>query len=414
MGIPSDVYDPAEVQPPSQRAATQEATLRRVAGRALAHAPAFRAALAAAGMRPQTLTLADLPRIALLRKETLPRQQAETPPFGGWLAKPLAEVRRIFVSPGPIYDPEGFDEDYWGFAPALVAGGFRRGDVVLNTFSYHFTPAGAMFDGALQVLGCVVVPTGVGNIETQVKALIELRARGIIGTPSFLAAVLDRVREQAPSSSVEVACVSGEMLPETLRRDVEGRHGLRISQAYGIGDIGLIAYECPQRSGLHLAERIIGEVVDPATGAPVAPGEVGEVVVTFLSEFYPLLRFATGDLSRLAPGGCACGRTSLRLERILGRVGDAVKVRGIFLHPHDLDRAIARHPEVTRYQAVVTRADRNDELTVRVEAESPAHLAEAVSQSIREATRLRAIVEVVSPGTLASTEKRLVDRRTWE
>ncbi len=414
MRTPSDVYDPAEVQPASQRAATQEAILRRVAERAVAGSPAFRAALAAAAVRPQTLTLADLPRIPLLKKDTLPLQQAAVPPFGGWLAQPLAEVQRIFVSPGPIYDPEGFGEDYWGFAPALVAAGFRRGDVVLNTFSYHFTPAGAMFDGALQALRCVVVPTGVGNIETQVKALVELRARGFIGTPSFLAAVLDRVREQAAPSSVEVACVSGEMLPETLRRDVEGRHGLRISQAYGIGDIGLVAYECPQRSGLHLAERVIGEVVDPATGVPVVPGEIGEVVVTFLSELYPLLRFATGDLSRLVPGECACGRTSLRLERILGRVGDAVKVRGIFLHPHDLDRAIARHPEVIRYQAVVTRADHNDELTVQVEAESPAHLAEAVGQSIREATRLRAVVKVVSPGTLGSTEKRLVDRRKWE
>src|SRR3989442_4554849 len=398
MRPPSDVYDPAEVQPASQRAATQEAILGKVAERAVAGSPAFRAALAAAAVRPQTLTLADLPRIPLLKKGTLPLQQAAVPPFGGWLAQPLAEVQRIFVSPGPIYDPEGFGEDYWGFAPALVAAGFRRGDVVLNTFSYHFTPAGAMFDGALQALRCVVVPTGVGNIETQVKALVELRARGFIGTPSFLAAVLDRVREQAAPSSVEVACVSGEMLPETLRRDVEGRHGLRISQAYGIGDIRLVAHESPQRRGLHLAERVIGEVVDPATGVPVVPGEIGEVVVTFLSELYPLLRFATGDLSRLAPGGCACGRTSLRLERILGRVGDAVKVRGIFLHPHDLDRAIARHPEVTRYQAVVTRADRNDELTVRLETGGPqTRLRGARADSVRGVTPLRAVVEELAP-----------------
>lgn len=414
MRTPSDVHDPAEVQPPSQRAATQEVTLRRIAERVLARAPAFRAALASAGLHPQTLTLADLPRIPLLKKDTLPHEQAMAPPFGGWLAKPLAEVRRIFVSPGPIYDPEGRGDDYWGFAPALVAAGFRRGDVVLNAFSYHFTPAGAMFDGALQALECVVVPTGVGNIGTQVKALVELRARGFIGTPSFLAAVLDRVREQATPSSLEVACVSGEMLPEALRRDLETHHGLRISQAYGIGDIGLVAYECPQRSGLHLAERVIGEVVDPATGTPAGPGEIGEVVVTFLNELYPLLRFATGDLSRFVLGECACGRTSHRLERILGRVGDAVKVRGIFLHPHDLDRAMARHPEVSRYQAVVTRADHTDELTVRVEAEAPAHLAEAVGQSIRDTTRLRAVVEVVSPGTLGSIEQRLVDRRKWE
>jgi phenylacetate-CoA ligase len=414
MGTVSDVFDPGELQPPFQRAAMQEATLQKIAARALDTSPALKAALAAAALNPETLTLADLPRIPLLKKETLPRHQAAAPPFGEWLAKPLAEVRRIFLSPGPIYDPEGFAPDYWGFAPALTAAGFRRGDIVLNTFSYHFTPAGAMFDGALQILGCVVVPTGVGNIETQVKALVDLRARGFTGTPSFLAAVLDKVGERGDPSPLEVACVSGEMLPETLRHDLERRQRLRISQAYGIGDIGLVAYECAHRSGLHLAERVIGEIVDPATGAPVGLGETGEVVVTFLSDLYPLLRFATGDLSRLAASACPCGRTSLRLERILGRVGDAVKVRGIFLHPHDLDRAIARHPEVTRYQAVVTRADHRDELAVRVEAAGAASLAEAVAESIREATRLRATVDVVPPGTLESMEKRLVDRRTWE
>ncbi len=414
MGTVRDVYDPAELQPASQRAAMQEATLRRIAERAAGGAPALRAVLAAAALNPEALTLADLARIPPLRKETLPRRQAVAPPFGGWLAKPLADVRRIFVSPGPIYDPEGSAQDYWGFAPALFAAGFRRGNVVLNTFSYHLTPAGAMFDGALETLGCVVVPTGVGNIEIQVKTLQDVRARGFIGTPSFLAAVLNRVSEQGTPSPLEVACVSGEPLPETLRRDLERRHRLRISQAYAVGDIGLIAYECAERSGLHLAERVIGEIADPTTGSPVAAGEMGEVVVTFLSDLYPLLRFATGDLSRLAAGECDCGRTSIRLERIFGRVGDAVKVRGIFLHPHDLDRALARHPEVTRYQVVITRRNHQDELVLRVEAPAGAHLAEAVAESVREATRLRATVEVVRPGTLGSEEKKLVDKRTWE
>lgn len=414
MATVSDVYDPAESQPPSERAAVQEAALRRIVARAVAGSPGLKAALGAASVTPATLTLADLPRIPVLKKETLPRRQAAAPPFGGWLAKPPAEVRRIFLSPGPIYEPEGRVADYWGFAPALWAAGFRHGDVVLNTFSYHFTPAGAMFDGGLQALGCVVVPTGVGNIENQVKAIVDLRTRGFVGTPSFLAAVLEKVAASGAVSPLEVACVSGEMLSETLRRDLETRYKLRIGQAYGIGDLGLVAYECADRSGLHLAERLIGEILDPATQMLVGTGETGEVVVTFLSDFYPLLRFATGDLSRFVSGRCPCGRTSPRLERILGRVGDAIKVRGIFLHPHDLDRAIARHPEVVRYQAVVTRLDNRDNLAVQVEAPAAPHLADAVAESIRDATRLRATVVVIPPGTLGSTDKRVVDRRTWE
>jgi phenylacetate-CoA ligase len=363
---------------------------------------------------PDTLTLADLPRLPILRKESLPRKQAEQPLLAGWLAKPLADVRRLFVSPGPIYEPEGRVPDYWGFAPALFAAGFRRGDVVLNTFSYHLTPAGAMFDGGLEELGCVVVPTGVGNVEIQVQTLRDTRARGFIGTPSFLALVLGKQSEQGARSSLEVAYVSGEPLSETLRHDLERRHQVCISQAYATGDIGLIAYECPHRTGLHLAERVIVEIVAPAaSAAPI--GETGEVVVTFLNDLYPLLRLGTGDLSRFVSGDCACGRTSARLERIIGRVGDAVKVRGIFLHPHDLERAIARHPEITRYQAVITQRDHQDELTVRVEAgAASARIAAQVAQSVRETTRLRAVVDVLPPGTLGSEEKHLVDKRTWE
>lgn len=414
MRVVSDVYDPAELQPASRRAGVQEAMLRRVVKRAAAGAPALRATLAAAGLSPETLTLADLARIPVLRKDTLPRRQAEAPPFGGWLARPLTDVRRIFASPGPIYEPEGRTPDYWGFAPALFAAGFRRGDVVLNSFSYHLTPAGAMLDGALEALGCVVVPTGVGNVEIQARTLVDVRARGFIGTPSFLAAVLSKAAEQAGRLPLEVAFVSGEPLPETLRRDLEHRHRLRISQAYAIGDIGLVAYECSERTGFHLAERVVVEIVDPAAGSPVIEGETGEVVVTFVNDLYPLLRLGTGDLSRVTAGVCTCGRTSARLERIVGRVGDAVKVRGIFLHSHDLERALARHPEVRRYQAVITRADHQDELTVRVEAASPAPPAAAVAESIREATRLRAAVEILPPGTLEPEEKKIVDMRTWD
>src|SRR2546422_627023 len=333
VAIVHDVYDPAELQPASQRAGTQEVAFRRVVERAITVSPALRQALEAAGVSPERVTLADLPRIPLLKKESLPGRQGEAPPWGGWLARPLPDVR----------------------------------------------------------------------------------PRGLIGTPSFLALVLDKVSERGARSSLEVGFVSGEPLSESLRTDLESRHRMRIGQAYAIGDIGLIAYECSQRTGLHVAERVVVEIVDPATGARLPDGEMGEVAVSFLSDLYPLLRLGTGDLSRIAPGSCACGRTSARLERIFGRVGDAVKVRGIFLHPHDLDRAMARYPEVARYQAVVTRREHQDELTVRLETGGPqTRLGGAVADSVREVTRLRAIVEVLPPGTLGPNEKKLVDLRKWD
>ncbi len=418
MASDASFYDAEEGRPHPVRVAEQEARLRRVLSAAVDQAPALRAALEEAGLIPQDVTVADLRRVPLLHKDRLPTIQAGAPPFGGWLGRPSGGLRRVFVSPGPIYDPEGHEGDYWGFATALHAAGFRRGDIVLNTFSYHFTPAGAMFDGALAALQCVTVPAGVGNIEVQVKTLLDLRPRGFIGTPSFLASVLTRIAEASPAtrSPLDVAFVSGEPLPESLRADLESS-GVRVSQGYATGDVGLIAYECPARSGLHLSDRVIVELVDPATGAPVGEGEAGEVVITFLNDLYPLLRLGTGDLSRLAPGGCACGRTSPRLARILGRVGDAVKVRGLFLHPHEVDRAIARHPEVLRYQAVVTRGpDHHDELTITIEVPAPApeRIADDVAQSVRDATRLRAAIQPVEPGSLPPDAKKIVDRRIWD
>ena len=408
-------YEPGEGRPHEIRLADQETRLRRVLVAAVPHAPALRAALRAAGRGAEEFGLADLARVPLLRKEHLPATQADAPPFGGWLGRPSG-TRRIFVSPGPIYEPEADDEDYWGFTPALHAAGFRSGDVVMNTFSYHFTPAGAMFDGALAALRCVVVPAGVGSLEIQVKTLQDLGARGFVGTPSFLAAVLARIVEPAGRCPLEVAFVSGEPLPESLRVELESR-GPRVSQGYATGDFGLIAYECPARSGLHVADRVFVELVDPATGAPVAPGEAGEVALTFLHDLYPLLRLATGDLSRFAEGSCPCGRTAPRLAGILGRVGDAVKVRGLFLHPQELDRAVARHPEVLRYQASVTRGDDyQDVLTVTVEPSSGASgdLTTDLGRSIREATRLRAVVAAVEPGTIPDGAKKIVDRRHWD
>lgn len=411
----SPFYTVSEGRSHAGRLRDQESRLRAVLSRAAEHAPAVRAALTTAGVDPGEIGLADLERLPLLRKDRLPAIQTQALPFGGWLGRPEA-LRRIFVSPGPIFEPEGPEPDYWGFAPALHAGGFHAGDLVLNTFSYHLTPAGAMFDGALAALGCVTVPGGVGNLEIQVKTVLDLGVSGFIGTPSFLGSLLAKVEELGAGCPVRVAFVSGEPLAESLRRDLEARFGLRISQGYAIGDLGLVAYECPERTGLHQDDRVVVELVDPQTGARVAEGEAGEVAVTFLNDLYPLLRLATGDLSRLAAGPCPCGRTAPRLAGILGRVGDAAKVRGIFLHPRELDRALARHPEVRRYQAVIARVGLHDELTVRVESDAADRdrLAAQVAQSIREVTRLRAVVDVVGPGVLPPEGKRLVDERVWE
>jgi len=409
------VYDPAETRSATARARDIEATLRTVLRRTAATAPAVCNSLSTAGLVPEEARVADLERIPITRKEALPRLQAQGPAFGGWLGRPVGDVRRIFVSPGPIYEPEGRNDDYWGLAPALYAAGFRAGDIVLNTFSYHLTPAGHMFDGALEALGCVVVPSGVGNTEIQVKTVLDLSATGFIGTPSFLATIVGRLGELGRPSPLQVAFVSGEPLSERLRAELEDNHRLRISQGYATADVGLIAYECQLRTGLHLTDRTIVEVVDPATGQHRPEGELGEVVISYLSELYPLLRLGTGDLSRFVPGDCGCGRTAPRLERIIGRVGEAVKVRGLFLHPHDLERALARHPEIKQYRAVVTRTDHHDQLTVQVEAASAdvKVLGDAVEESLREVLRLRASVEVLPIGALGEVEKRLIDQRVW-
>lgn len=411
----SSLYKASESQPQDRRLSEQEASLRMLLVKAADSSPAVRAALTSARISPSSITLKDLERLPLVRKEQLPSIQSQALPFGGWLGARVGDLRRIFVSPGPIYDPEGHEPDYWGFAPALHAAGFRRGMLVLNTFSYHLTPAGAMFDGALAVLGCVTIPSGVGNLDIQVKTLLDLGVSGFIGTPSFLATLLAKVREVATDPPLRVAFISGEPFAESQRRDLEGRSPLRIRQGYAVGDLGLIAYECPERTGLHVDDRVIVEIVD-ASGARVAAEDVGEVVVTYLSHVYPLLRLATGDLSQMAAGQCPCGRTTPRLVGIMGRRGEAIKVRGLFLYPHDLDRALARHPEVRRFQAVITRPELADELTIRIEsdAENRNALAVAVAESVAAATRLQAQVEVVRPGTVWVEDKKIVDRRTLE
>jgi phenylacetate-CoA ligase len=413
-----DVWDPAERWDDAEREAWQEQRLREVVGAALAHAPTLGDRLATVGLSPGDLTLETLGRLPVLRKDSLPEAQRQAPPFAGWLGVPLADLGRVFRSPGPIFDPEGREDDYWRFAPALFAAGIRPGDLVINTLSYHLTPAGHMFDGALRAMHCPVVPAGPGNTEVQVRLLADLPVRGYVGTPSFLATLLDAAEASGAGIGLRVAFVIAEMLPESLRRRLEERHRFRISQGYGTADVGSIAYECSERTGMHIWHECMVEVVDPSTGAPCATGEPGEVVVTALNPVYPLVRFGTGDLAVLAVASCPCGRTGPRLARIVGRVGDAVKVRGMFVHPAEVDRVMTRFTEIARYQVEVTRPGHSDEMLVRVEVSEGAtashELAGQVRQALAEGLRLRCDVEIVRSGTLAADARKIVDLRRWD
>ncbi|MEK6717389.1 MAG: AMP-binding protein [candidate division NC10 bacterium] len=414
-------YDPAvETMAPEDRSQFLRARLKETLQHAAEHAPHLTARLEAAGLSLDQLAEPDdLFRLPPLRKRELPSLQEQAPPFGGLVAVPAHALQRIFISPGPIYDPEGCGPNYWRMARAMFAAGFRRGDIVLNTFAYHLTPAGSMCDEGLAALGCVVVPMGGGNTETQVQVLRDVQATGYVGTPSFLHTILQRAEEAGikplQDLALELAFVSGGMLPESLRTVMHQGYGVSVTQAYATADLGLIAYECHQRSGMHVAEDLILQIADPETGQPVPDGMAGEVVVTTFNRVYPLIRFGTGDLSVLDPAPCGCGRSTPRLTRILGRADDVTKIRGMFVHPSQLDAVMVEVPDVTRYQLVVRRAGFEDDLVLRIEAAgSPGDVVARLESRVREAIKLRTRVEVVPQGTLPQDAKKILDERTWE
>jgi phenylacetate-CoA ligase len=411
-----------EALPAAERISFLEQRLRRTVAHAYAQAPHFRAVMNAAGVVPeQVRQLSDLAKLPITRKDDLPALQASDPPFGGLAARPAGSLQRIFLSPGNIFDPQGPELDYWRFAPALAAAGFRAGDVVINTFSYHLTPAGFMLDGGLRALGCAVVPSGPGQSELQVKIAAALGATGFVGTPSFLYTILKKAAEVRLPLALAVAWVTAEMLPESLRRELETDYGIAVLQGYGTADLGLLAYECVEQNGMHLHPEVIVEVLDRSTGGPAEPGQPGEVVATIFDETYPLVRFATGDLStfRADPGEqrCPCGRTAPRLQGILGRVGDAVKVKGMFVRGSQMDEVVKGFPQVARLQAVVTRSAHQDHLHYLVELAAgapPEGLAERLAAALREQLKVRGDVELVPPGTIAAGARKIDDRRVWE
>ncbi|HEX7327207.1 MAG TPA: AMP-binding protein [Casimicrobiaceae bacterium] len=408
-------YDALETRAPALREREQLAQLRRQLAHARANSPAFAQRLA--GIDPEAIdSRAALARLPVLRKSDLVALQKAKRPFGGLDARSDGGVRRIFASPGPIYEPEGPGPDHWRFARALFAAGFRPGELIHNCFAYHFTPAGSMIETGAHALGCTVFPGGTGQTEQQVAAIADLEPAGYVGTPSFLRIILERADELGVAlPSLTRALVSGEPFPPSLR-DAFAARGIHGYQAYATADVGVIAYETAAREGLVVDEGVLVEIVAPGTGDPVAPGEVGEVVVTPLANsVYPLIRFGTGDLSAVLPGPSPCGRTGLRIRGWLGRADQATKVKGMFVHPGQVAAIVKRHPEVQRARLIVDNPGGSDRMILHVEATGMApDLASAIVESIREVTKLRGEVTFRAIDELPNDGKVIDDLRKLE
>lgn len=416
----TEFYDVLEQRDPAVREASLMAALPQQMAAAL-KVPAF--AERFAGVDAHAITSREaLAALPVTRKhELLARQQAERArdPFGGFSAigwqglQGRRGAQRVFQSPGPIYEPEGRARDYWRTARALWAAGFRAGDLMHNSFSYHLTPAGSMLESGAHAIGCTVFPGGVGNTELQLQAMVELRPDGYAGTPSFLRIALEKAAETGVSLPfLKKAMVSGEAFPAALRDWLRAR-GLEAYQSYATADVGLIAYETAAREGLVLDEGVIVEIVRPGTGDPVPTGEVGEVVVTVLNPDYPLVRFGTGDLSAVLAGPCPTGRTNTRIKGWLGRADQTAKVRGMFVHPSQVAEVLKRFPEAGKGRLVVSGEMANDRMTLKVETSSSAEsLIQRMTDAIRDVTKLRGEVELFAPGSLPNDGKVIDDTRS--
>jgi len=357
-------------------------------------------------------TRAALAKLPVTRKSELVEQQKLERPFGGLNATKPGGLARIFMSPGPIYDPEGRGLDYWNTARSLFAAGFRAGDVAINCFSYHLSPAASMFETGLHKLGCAVIPGGTGQTELQCRAIADLQPSGYVGTPSFLKILLEKADELSLDvSSIRRAVVSGEAFLPPVKEFLRAR-GVEAFQAYGTADLGIIAYESSAHEGLVCEEELVVEIVRPGTGDPVADGEVGEVVVTSFSPDYPLVRFATGDLSAVLAGASPCGRTNVRIKGWMGRADQTTKVRGLFVHPHQVAEVLKRHA-LGRARLVVENEEGEDRMTLSVERAADAGVAAAVEASMKEITKLRGEVKFVAAGSLPNDGKVIEDSRKY-
>jgi phenylacetate-CoA ligase len=412
-----------ETRSKEKRQAYLELRLSEILNHGYRHSKAIHSMLEKAGFMPDAIKeLKDLEKLPITKKADLVNAQKENPPFGGFGILSEAGVRRIYVSPGPVFEPGEWDYDDIRWAQALFACGIRKGDVVLNTFNYHLTPLAIMLDESLQILGATVIPVGPGNISMQINLMRQLQVAGYLGTPSFLMSIIDAAEgmrlDPKRDLHLKAAFVGAEMFPESLRQKLEGRLKIFIRQAYGTVDVGCLGYECAEKRGMHIPEDVIVEIVDTETGKQLEIGATGEIVATTFSKVFPMIRFATGDLSYLIEDPCPCGRTSPRLGKILGRTDQVTKVWGIFIHPWQVDEVMAKFPEAANYQIVVTRKEYRDQMTTYIElkeavADQPG-LKRRVEREMEEVLKVKGQVEFVQKGGIPDRANKIDDRRTWE
>ncbi|MGV8074681.1 MAG: phenylacetate--CoA ligase family protein [Syntrophobacteraceae bacterium] len=417
----SKYFDNLETLPRGEREAYQNKRLAEMVRLGYERSPRVRAMFRDYGLTPQDIqAVSDLVKLPVINREQLVELQAKEPPYGG-LADPEASIERIFISPGPVYEPHlGSNDSLW--ARAYKAAGFRRGDIALNAFSYHMVAAGLTFHGGLNKVGATVVPSGSSTTQQQVQLIKDLKITGYTGTPSFLMAIIDKAREMGfdfrKDFSVRRASFGAEPLQPSLRQRFETEFGIDTYQMYGATEVGDIAYECSEKKGWHICEEVIVEIVDPATGMHVQPGELGEVVVTRLNHIFFLIRFGTGDLSRIIEEPCSCGRTALCLGGIAGRVGDAVKVRGMFVTPSQVKK-VCEGFEGIGVQLIVGRSGHRDILTAKIDSKGADMDKSAFKADFEKAFQAICTVKVdnvefLAPGSLNDGGKLFVDERTWK
>lgn len=414
----------AETMSPQERKAYYREKIRETVKHAYKSSPFIKRRMDEAGVNPESIKgHADLHKIPVIKKEEVREAQRISPPFGDLLAVPLEELGRIYMSPGPIYDAEHKKEKRVKEAKALFGVGFRPQDRVIVTFSFHLVPAGLVFDKALREIGATVIPAGVGNTDLQVILLKDLKVTGFIGTASFLENLVRRSVEMGFFPGRQIAlkkvALTGEKVPGTLRTKFEQEYGLQTGQVYGTADLGLFAYECEEHSGMHICEEVFVEIVDPETGNPLNPGEVGEIVVTYFDKTFPVIRYGTGDLASLSTEPCSCGRTSPRIEAIVGRVGDSFKVRGMFIHEPQVREFAERIKEIQKASLIITRKGHRDWLTLNVELKdknvNEKEVINEMEKTFQQLCRLRIDqIEFYPKGNMESEQKILLDERKWE
>jgi phenylacetate-CoA ligase len=411
-----DYFDNLETRDPVAREASQMAMLPDLIRLAF-QTPGWAEHLA--GIDPSAIDSREaLAKLPVLRKISLKDRQAARLPFGGYANASGTSLARIFMSPGPIFEPEGLATNWWRMARTLYAAGVRPGDILHNTFAYHLTPGGWIVDNGARALGCTVIAAGPGNTEQQLDAIQYLRPNVYTGVPDYLKILLDKGRELGrDTSSIKKALVSGGALFPTLRAEYKER-GISTLQCYATADVGVIAYESPAPdgsvAGMVVDEGVVVEIVRPGTGDPVPEGEVGELVVTCFNRDYPMIRFATGDLSAVLPGQSPCGRTNMRIRGWMGRADQTTKVKGMFVHPENIVEVGKRHPELGRLRLVVGRADEQDTMVLKAEAAgSDGDFARRIGETVQSITKLRAEIELVPPGSLPNDGKIIADERTY-